>query len=372
MSRIIAWGAYDQSKPRVRLLLDELRARDLLAAEINIPVWAPIRDKGVAGPARLLKVLLRLLAAYPSALLRLLRQPRHAAVLLPYPAIPDIFVAWLVARPRRQRIILDAFISLHDTIVTDRAMVRWSLVGKLIWGVEWLSLQLADIILVDTDQHGEFFAREFGIARDRLQTIFVGAEPAFWAARRDDEPVTNPLISRDRPTVLFYGQLIPLHGIETILAAVERTAGEPIQWLLIGSGQDESKVRRFMDYYGGGNFSWVPWVSYEQLPGLIAAASVALGVFGTSKKAARVIPNKVFQILATGKPVVTRASPAVDAIANRYPGAIVTVPAGDGAALANAIRKVLHSPADWRPVPGSAAAELGPARGVEELAERLR
>ena len=371
MRRIIAWGSYDQSKPRVRLLLDELRSRRALSAEINIPVWAAVRDKAVASRSTLLKTAFRLLAAYPGALIRLLRQPPHSALLLPYPAIPDIFLAWPVARLRRHRIIFDAFISLHDTIVSDRALARpKGLTSKIIWGIEWLALRLADIILVDTDQHGEFFSAEFSIDRDRFQTILVGAEPAFWAARNEKGSLPPELgIPGDRPIVLFYGQLIPLHGLDAILDAISLTAGEPIHWLLAGSGQEGLKLQRFLEGYAGNNVSWMPWVDYQKLPALISAASLGLGIFGSSEKAARVIPNKVFQILAAGKPVITRESLAMEVIARDYRRAIVTVPAGDGAALAAAVRRMLLATAQFEAVPPAAAAELGPAAGVQRLLE---
>ena len=373
MKKIIAWGSYDKSKPRVRLLLGELGARGMLFAEINIPVWESIRDKAVAGPRRLAAVLLRLIAAYPAALVKLVRQPASSAVLLPYPAIPDIFFAWPVARLRGHVVVFDAFLSLHDTIVSDRGFVRGGgIASKLIWVIEKLALQIADIILVDTDQHGDFFSREFGIARERFQTVLVGAEPIFWASRQSQGTnFDDHFLGPGRPTVLFYGQLIPLQGIDTILDAITRTAGEPFCWLLIGSGQDEPKLRHFLDQHGGDNVSWIPWVEYERLPAFISQASVALGIFGTSDKAARVIPNKVFQVLAAGKPVITRASPAMDRLAERYPEAIVTVPAGDGAALADAVRRMLGASQGRRPVPASAA-QLGPAPGVEALAARLQ
>ena len=41
---VIAWGSYDSSKPRVRLLLDRLRDEGALQSEINIPAWAGVRD----------------------------------------------------------------------------------------------------------------------------------------------------------------------------------------------------------------------------------------------------------------------------------------------------------------------------------------
>ena len=370
---VIAWGSYDETKPRVRMLLSELRARDMLRAEINIPVWKSVRDKAVAGRTMMLKQLLRLLASYPGALVKLIRQPPRSSVLLPYPAIPDIFMAWPIARVRRHAIVFDAFISLHDTIVSDRGFVRPAgVVSKLIWIIEKLALRMADIILVDTDQHGDFYANEFGIARSRLQTVLVGAEPAFWSARNRAQPLPPHIVlPSGRPIVLFYGQLIPLHGLETIFEAIERTAGEQFHWLLVGSGQEQPALRRFLEKHGGENVSWIPWVEYEDLPALISASSIGLGIFGTSDKAARVIPNKVFQILAAGRPVITRASPAVDAIADRYRGALVTVPEGDGAALACAVRDLVQESHRTKPVREADAAELGPGPGISALAARL-
>ena len=368
---LIAWGSYDASKPRVRLLLDSLRGLGALGAEINIPVWQGIRDKAVAGRGRLAAAALRLLISYPGALIRLLRQPRNCAILLGYPAILDIFLAWPIARLRRQRIVLDAFVPLHDTLVGDRAMARpdgW--LARAAWRIERAALRRADILLVDTDAHGDYYAQEFGIDRKQFETILVGAEDEFWA-QRDRPPATELRIRGNEPVVLFYGQLIPLHGIEVILEAARITSADGIQWLIVGSGQEEPALRRALAAKDTRNVTWQPWVDYDRLPGLIARSTVALGVFGTSAKAGRVIPNKMFQILAAGKPIITRAGSAVDPIARRFPGSVVTVPAGDGAALAEAVREAIAVPESLRAVPMEARPELGPLSGARRLITRL-
>ena len=97
---------------------------------------------------------------------------------------------------------------------------------------------------------------------------------------------------------LFVGKLIPLHGVETILAAA-RLAPE-IAFRVVGSGQLDALL-----HDRPANVEWVEWIDYELLPAELHAAGCALGVFGTSGKAGRVIPNKAFQALACGTPLVT-------------------------------------------------------------------
>ena len=83
----------------------------------------------------------------------------------------------------------------------------------------------------------------------------------------------------------------------------------------------------------------MPWVEYEHLAGEIQAAGCALGIFGTTPKAARVIPNKAFQALACGTPLVTADTEAARELLTGDADALL-VPAGDPEALAAAIRRL--------------------------------
>jgi glycosyltransferase involved in cell wall biosynthesis len=140
-------------------------------------------------------------------------------------------------------------------------------------------------------------------------------------------------------SVLFYGQFIPLHGIGTIIKAAQLLEHEYIQWMIIGKGQEESRVRELVDLHPLEHLNWIPWVPYRELVYWIDHADVCLGIFGDSDKASRVIPNKVFQIIAMGKPLITRDSPAIrELLAPNMPGIYLIPPANAGALVA-AIRK---------------------------------
>ncbi len=112
-------------------------------------------------------------------------------------------------------------------MVDDRGLIgpRHPL-ARLLFAWEWLALRAADLLLVDTDAHRRFFTTRYGIDPDRILRVLVGAETrAFFPP----DPYESPR-SQDRPySVLFYGQFIPLHGMETIARAAHLCARESIR-----------------------------------------------------------------------------------------------------------------------------------------------
>lgn len=81
----------------------------------------------------------------------------------------------------------------------------------------------------------------------------------------------------------------------------------------------------------------------EDLRELVSTAPVCLGIFGTSAKSARVVPNKVYQGAAAGALVITSdTGPQRAALGENA----IFVPAGDPEALADALQKVCELDAD--------------------------
>lgn len=337
--RVVFWGTYDIGKPRVRILLRGLREAGVEIIECHADVWQGIEDKSrIRGWFAWLRAAAGWLASYPCLVLRYMQLPRHDAVVVGYLGHLDVLILWPFARLRGVPVVWDAFLSLYDTVVEDRKLIgRSHPLAYFLKGWESLACRAADLVMLDTQAHADFFSQAFKVPRTKLAAVFVGTEPEIFSPRSQQmaERSTN-----DDLTVLFYGQFIPLHGVETILRAAQLLKGEPVRWILIGQGQVEPQIRSMLDSHPLPKLRWIPWVSYPQLPEWIGRADVCLGIFGASAKAGRVIPNKVFQILAAGKPVITRDSPAIrELLAPDAPG-VYLVPPEDPAALAEAISRL--------------------------------
>lgn len=351
--RVVALGTYDKGKPRTRILLRGLRENGVQVIECHQDVWKDVEDKSqIQGLVAKFMLAWQLVAAYPVLMWRYFRLPSHDVVLIGYLGLFDVLLLWPLVRFRRAVLVWDVFISLYNTVVEDRALLRRkSPMATVLWSMEWLALRLVDVALIDTQAHANYLQDTYGCEPNKVRRIYVGAEPELFNLSAHG---LEPVDPADRPMkVLFYGQFIPLHGIETIVKAAKLTEKKNVQWLLIGKGQESSKIRALVEELQPTNLEWIEWVKYEKLIRYLAESHVVLGIFGTTEKARRVIPNKVFQILAAGRPMITGDTPAIRELLAEGDG-IRFVPTGNARALAQAVcdfcegRIALHK---FRPVP---------------------
>ena len=329
-----------------------LRAADAEVHEEHVAVWDDLRQGWSAGPGRALR-----LAAAETRLLA--RRPHgYDAFIVGYPGHLDLGAARRAARGRP--VVFNPLVSLADTLVSDRGRFRpGSLAARALERIDRHAFRSADLVVADTEAHARFLAELTGQAG--IAVCFVGAE----------ERLFTPGWRRQEPfRALFVGKLIPLQGVETILAAAR--AAPEIPFRIVGSGQRGQLLEERPP-----NVEHVPWVEYELLPDEIRAAGCVLGIFGTTAKAQRVIPNKAFQALACGAPLVTADTPAARELLADDESALL-VPAGDAGALAGAVRRLAADEglarrigAGGRAAYEHAASEAVLGRRWRDLIERL-
>mgnify|MGYP003565196680 CR=1 FL=1 len=339
--QVVAWGTFDVGKPRVRIALRGLRENGVSVYECHADVWAGVEDKSqLFGFLPKIRKLGQWLLSYPKLIWCYLKAPRHDVVLVPYMGHLDVLVLWPFAKLRGANVVWDAFLSLYNTIVEDRRIIASkNPLAWLIYAFEWLATRAADCVVLDTAAHADYFARRYSLSEDKLAYVHVGVESERCPLLRSLEPkVPNKPL-----TVLFYGQFIPLHGIPTIIEAARQLDDGSVHWVLIGQGQEEASIRASLELDPIKNIEWRSWVPYEELIGLIGLSDICLGVFGESEKAGRVIPNKVFQVIAAGRPLVTRDGPGIrELLADTEPG-LKLVPPADSSALVAALSQMISA-----------------------------
>jgi glycosyltransferase involved in cell wall biosynthesis len=325
-----------------------LRGAGVEVVERHEPVWEGHRHKWRAGAATAARLAL--------AEARLLRRSPETfdAVLVGYPGYLDVAPARRAARGKP--VVFNPLVTLTDTLVEDRRrFAEGSLAARALRAIDRRALRAADLVTADTAANAAYLHSLADLPEDRLAVCFVGAE----------ERLFRPGWSPAEPfTALSYGKLIPLHGVATVLEAARL---EPeLRFRVIGSGQ----LERLLDNRPP-NVDWVPWVEYHDLPSELHRAGCALGIFGTTAKAQRVIPNKGFQAIACGTPLVTADTPAARELLADGESALL-VPPGDAGALAAALRRLADDPQLARRLSAGGRAAFEREASEEVLGRRWR
>jgi glycosyltransferase involved in cell wall biosynthesis len=316
--RVCYFGFYNPCHPRNRVTITALHRVGVEVLECN-----------VYGRPKVLR--------YPLLVWKYLFETRHTSCILVsaggYFYLP---IAWVLAKLTRKTLVFDAFYSLFDTLVSDRKTVRNNAItAKVYRALDKLAGRLADAVVVDTDQHRDYFIRELDTASSKLYVVRVGADDSVFFPRNSARDVTEFI-------VLYVGSFIPLHGVEYIIEAASLLREKKdIRFVMVGNGQTRPDIEKRLKALQLDNVELYERVSLLGYSEWIARSDICLGVFGDSPKTPRVVPCKVYDAMASGKPIITADTPAIrDLLSNGIH--CLLCQAGDAQSLASAILQLYH------------------------------
>lgn len=243
-------------------------------------------------------------------------------------------IAWLVRRLTRGRLfVFDAMMSPYAALAEERMFGSLGRLLATLWKpLERAALVKADAILTDTESHSEYLQSQFGMSRDKMIVVPVGAiEPPVISLK--------PTPSSGALRILFYGSFLPLHGIDVILDAADMLRDLPLFFDFIGGNKNDArKLVQRLGQSGTTRFSHRAWVPFDDILKFdIPGADLCLGgPFGNTPQARRVVTGKTHQFIASGKATVVGGIDEDCGFVDK--ANCLLVKQGDPKALADAIR----------------------------------
>lgn len=338
--RICYFGTYSTGEEysRNNAIINGLSRNDVEVVQCHEDVW----PTHTAKMSVISQGILRTVVAYSKAYIRLackyLRLPDHDIVFVGYIGHFDMFPARILSWLRRKPLVFDTFYSLHDTVIVDRSLFsEKSLRAKLLFLIDKWACRLSDLSLLDTWAQVEFFKRNFQLKGVDFLALPLGVDEKNFFPR--DWPVEDGVLE-----CISYSSYIPLHGLDVQLEAANILRQQKgIHFTFVGKGQLYPTIREKAEALDLPNVTFIEWVSHRELVEMIAGADVCLGIFGTTRKASRVIPYKAYEALAMRKPLITGDSPAALELLVDGESALVS-PMGDAEGLALRILELRNEP----------------------------
>lgn len=269
----------------------------------------------------------------------------------------DVFPAHAIARAAGAKLVYE----VHDLW----PLSPMELAGMSRWHPFILSLQQgenyacrhADLVvsmLPMADAH----LREHGMSAEKFHYIPNGIELSEWKMKADDLPHAHRALlgtwrQQGRFIVCYAGSHGLSDALDTLLDAAGLVTDQPVGFVLVGQGPDKDRLRQRAERMKLSNMYFLHPVPKETIPDLLQRVD---GLYIGWKRHALyrygVSPNKLMDYMAAGKPIISAASSENDAILEA--GCGFSVPAEDVSAIANAVIRLMHLPADERERMGAA------------------
>jgi len=229
-------------------------------------------------------------------------------------------------------------IYLHSREFDKMDPVRRTLLQR----IERRWARAADAVITVNDAYADILARTLGVARPAV----VMNCPARWI-RPDPAPDRiRAALGLDATTAvaLYQGNLITERGIEQAMDAILEVPGAALALLGYGSLRETLTLRAERPPYAGRVFVLPPVPPSELLEWTASSDVMVMAIQPTTLNHRFTTPQKLFEALAAGVPVVASDLPGMADIVEATRTGVVCDPTSP-ASIAAAIRAVLQQPA---------------------------
>ncbi len=268
-----------------------------------------------------------------------LRAGRVDVVIGTTPPLFQALAAWCVALLRWKPFVLEVR-DLWPDFAIEMGVLKNPLFIWLGRRLECFLYARAKHIIVNSPAFIDYLTQQRGIARSKITLVPNGVDvnmfdpDARGASRRADWGVG------DRFTVTYAGAMGPANDIPVIIRAAERLRDDDrLRFILVGDGKDREKSLQMVQEKGLSNVHWAGVVPKAEMKDVLAASDACLATLMDIPMFRTVYPNKVFDYMAAGRPVILGIGGVIQDVVEACDGGIC-FPPGDDAALAAAVRSL--------------------------------
>jgi glycosyltransferase involved in cell wall biosynthesis len=317
------------------------------------------------GPRRILNW-----ASYAvTAFLAGVRMPRPDLVYASTPHLLTPLVGWMLARLRGIPFVMEVRDLWPDVLVDMGQLTLDSLLFRLLRALEQFLYQRADAVVVLAHGSRDHLIEE-GIPAGKITVVPNGSDVDFFLAPAPRD-VLRSRFGFSGIVAVYAGAHGPANGLDLLLDAARAVSDDvpDLNVVLVGDGIAKQKLVARARRDGLTNVCFLDPVPKKEMPALLGAADMGVHVladvplfrYGVS-------PNKLFDYMAAGLPVITNTPGEVAGIVEEARAGIAVAPDD----LAAGLRAVAGADRAQREAWGAAGRSyLSEHRSRDRLAERV-
>jgi glycosyltransferase involved in cell wall biosynthesis len=300
-----------------------------------------------------------------SAFFEGLAQPKVDLVWGTSPPLPQVLTAWVVARLKRAKFLFEVR-DLWPAFAIQLGVLRNPVLIRLSLFLETFLYRRADRLVVNSPGYIDHLAGR-GAKRDKIVLIRNGVDPAMFDPTSEGAEFRSKYGLEEKFVALYAGAHGMSNDLTVLLDAAEILRDDSrIRFVLVGDGKEKTGLVLRATEKKLDNVLFHPPVAKHKMAEVLAACDCGIAILKPIPLYATTYPNKVFDYMAAGRPVVLAIEGVIRKVVEEA-AAGVAVPPGDARALAEAVRFLADDPSAARKMGrrGRTAVEREFARGSQ-------
>ena len=315
------------------------REQDGAVRVIRCPIYVPAQP---SGPKRIIHLASFMVSALLPALRAALRRDqRPDLVITVAPALLGVLTAWLAARLAGARLWIHVQDFEVEAALATGLMCETSVAARLARWAENRLIKLGDrVSTISPQMCAKLVAK--GIAPDRVFEMRNWADTRFAPDPAGAEAIRTKWDLNGRTVALYSGNIARKQGIEILVEAARLLQHRAdISFVICGEGPNRAELERLA--VGLKNVQLHDLQPAERMGAMLTMADLHL-LPQIAGAADLVLPSKLTNMLASGRPVIATCDPGTGLFAE-VDGCGLVTPPGDASALAAAISRLADDPA---------------------------
>jgi len=256
---------------------------------------------------------------------------------------PPIFqgvTAWMVARLKGVRFLFEVR-DLWPAFAVAAGVLRSPFLIRLSEELEKFLYRHADRVMVNSPGFIEHVSRR---GARWVELVPNGADPDMFDMHQNGVHIRQQWGLGDEFVVLYAGAHGLSNDLEVVLDSARILKDDPrIRFVLVGDGKEKPNLIRQAQEMGLTNILFMPPVAKKEMGKILSAADACLAILKPLDWYKTTYPNKVFDYMAAGKPVLLAIDGVIREVVESHRAGIA-VPPGNPQALAEAVQRLAADP----------------------------
>lgn len=247
------------------------------------------------------------------------------------PQFFSVWSAYLLSKIKRKPWVFELRDIWPESIYT-LGVIKNERIIKFLEKIELGLYRDADLIVPVTESFKDNLVNR-GIDADKISVITNGVNTNIFKPMKKNVELIKSLSLEKKFLVGYIGTHGIAHGLEFIVNSSRKIKDKSIHFLFVGDGAEKDKIKSLVSEYNLKNFTFIDSVSEEVVVDYISICDISLVCLKKNKTFESVIPSKMFNMAAVGRPILLGVEGESREILEKYKAGLGFTPENESSFL---------------------------------------